>query len=68
MCPSRKRTTSIMSHGGFGELTMQVNGIAVVIPKNFMFKDGQLKKKSINLINRLGAQKISLEEFYSYAK
>lgn len=68
MCPSRKRMTSVMNHGGFGELTMKVNGIDVVVPKNFVFNSGKIKKKYLALIDKLSAGKIGVKEFYSYAK
>lgn len=68
MCPSRKRTTSIMNHGGFGEVIEFINGIPVVIPKSFIFKDGRYKGYAQNLISKLKNNKIGIKEFYGYAK
>ena len=68
MCPSRKRTTSIMNHGGFGEVVEIINGIPVVIPQSFIFKDGKYKVYAQTLISKLKNNKIGIKEFYSYAK
>ena len=68
MCPSRKRTTSIMNNGGFGEVIEFINGIPVVIPQSFIFKDGKYKGYAQTLISKLKNNKIGIKEFYSYAK
>lgn len=68
MCPSRMSKESIMNHGGYGEVLEIINGIPVVIPESFMFKDGSLKRYGVELIKRLRAGKIGVQEFYAKSK
>lgn len=50
---SRKSTHAIMAHGGsFGELSICRDNIRIVVPKHYMFNDGRLKKKYINVIDK----------------
>lgn len=67
MCPSRKRTTSIMNNGGFGEIVEIINGIPVIIPESYLLKNGKMKKYALRLLERLRANKIGVVEFYEKA-
>lgn len=42
---SRKSTHSVMNHRGYGSLFVERNGYKVLVPKEYLFKNGKLKKR-----------------------
>ena len=54
---SRKSTHAIMAHGGdFSELSIIRDNVKIVVPKYYMFNDGRLKKKYVDVINKAFAK------------
>lgn len=64
ICKSRKSTTSIMNHGGYGALYVTKDGVRVEVPKNLLFEDGRIKKIGLKYINNKikEANKMAKEE------
>jgi hypothetical protein len=45
ICASRKRTHSIMSNAGFGDLVMYSGGKKLVVPQRYITKEGLVYKR-----------------------
>ena len=43
--PSRKRTHSIMSNAGFGDLVMYSGGKKLIVPQKYITKEGLVYKR-----------------------
>lgn len=52
VCQSRKSTHSIMSHIGFGKLTIIKHGVTIEVPPEYLFEDGRIKKYAQKLIDK----------------
>lgn len=44
ICNSRKSTESIMKNGGFGLLVIKRGNTSVLVPEQWLFSDGRIKK------------------------
>ena len=49
---SRKSTHSIMNNAKFGEVTIRSGNLSLTIPKNYLFKNGRIKKRYQIEINK----------------
>lgn len=60
VCQSRKGTHSIMSHVGFGKLTITKHGVTIEVPPEYLFEDGRIKKYAQKLIDKQIQRELSL--------
>lgn len=54
---TRKKTYSVMSHQGFGEVTMVVNSTSFTIPQTKITKEGSISKVVLRLIKQCSCPK-----------
>lgn len=59
---SRKNMANVMEGARFGELTIKRHGIELQVPKEWLFSDGRIKKYAIKLVDRLFAERLSMQE------
>ena len=53
VCKSRKSTHSIMAHEGFGMLTIRRGATVILVPEEWLFSDGRIKKYAIAKVNAM---------------
>lgn len=62
ICQSRKNMFSVMSHSGFGTMTIYKNEIKVTIPADLLTKKGKVKCSVVKLINELTNKNVKVLE------
>lgn len=50
---SRKSTHSIMAHGGFGMLTITRGNVSILVPEEWLFNDGRIKKYAVEKVDKM---------------
>ena len=53
VCKSRKSTHSIMAHPGFGMLTIRRGATVILVPEEWLFEDGRIKKYALAKVNAM---------------
>lgn len=62
VCASRKNMANVMEGAGFGDLIIERHGIKLNIPKEWLYSDGRMKKYAVELVDRMFAERLAVQE------